>query len=60
MSAEGHEWVESHKEEAEKYGLMVRIYETYEQHYAMLIANGINPDEPVYYNTNHLSLTRGV
>lgn len=50
MSAEGHEWVEKNASQAEKIGLIVRIRETYEDHCAKLLADGVDLDEPIYYN----------
>jgi hypothetical protein len=36
-SITGHMWIEDNKKEAEKYGLMVRITETYKEHIATLL-----------------------
>lgn len=38
VSLEGHAWIEANKKEAEKYGLMVRIRETFQEHYYAVLA----------------------
>jgi hypothetical protein len=50
VSLEGHLWIESHKKEAEKYGLMVRISETFNDHSDTLLKAGITDlSVPVFY-----------
>lgn len=51
VSAEGHQWIEENKNEAEKYGLMVRIREDATTHIASLQADGVNIFEPVFYKS---------
>lgn len=53
VSQEGHKWIEEHKEEAEKYSLMVRISETCSKHCDTLLKHGITDlFRPVFYITN--------
>lgn len=50
VSREGHDWIENNKAEAEKYGLMVRIRETYDEHLATMTQEGWDPDRPKFYD----------
>lgn len=46
-SITGHRWIEDNKKEAEKYGLMVRITETYKEHVATLLYR--QQIQPIFY-----------
>lgn len=49
VSAEGHQWIEDHKQDAEKLDLMERINQTADEHIKWLTDNGINLFEPIFY-----------
>lgn len=52
VSLDGHRWIEDNGKEAEKLGLMVRINETFKEHTAKLLADGVDLDVPIYYQNN--------
>lgn len=53
VSHEGHEWIEANKREAEKLGLMVRIYDTYCAHVALLNYAEVSLTKPLFYEDWH-------
>lgn len=50
VSAQGHAWIEDNKAEAEKFGLMVRIRETYAAHLIICFEENYSLTRPVFYD----------
>lgn len=49
VSAQGHEWIEANKAEAEELGLMARIRQSAAEHITLLASMNVDLQEPVFY-----------